>query len=195
MTETEFESWLLRHFAAFPALLQWTEKKEIKAMWPNIRQSWLRVMGDVPFAEAERVTAELERGDLEPPKAWGEHARFVRQKCKSQAAKKVRTRRTVDGMPTFACRDCEDEGILTVFAPTAMADCLQGTLTREQWAAGEWMNPRLGVSVKCDCDAGKMIGQHLIAIDRKMMVPKRGGIQEMFDALETHIAKQKGLSE
>lgn len=181
MTHDEFKRWVATHVAAFPGILEWGKRV---GNWSDVKASWERVLSDVAFDDAARITDLWSKGDLESPKGFGDHARAVRLAAKGFSSKRVKqTRRTIDGTPTYACKDCEDSGVLYVFHPAAMREQEQGILERSYI-----VQIKRALPVKCDCDAGMALKAEMPPrINRKTMVPMVGSVDAMFDRLAEFI--------
>jgi hypothetical protein len=185
LNNSELDNWLRHHSASFPAFAQWYHRQPNRG---DIKGVWERIMADVTLADAIRITDQMASGDMEPPRGFGDHARAVRLAAKGIAAKRVKsTRRVIDGVPTFACRDCEDSGQLLVFHPLSMREMEEHDFKREYL-----LHIRRALPVICDCEAGQIIKvEWPPRLDRRKMVPATGGIDEMFDRLKSFIEEWK----
>lgn len=181
MNQPEFNDWLRHHSASFPSFAQWLHKQPNRG---DIKQVWERIMSDVSLSEAMKATDAMACGDVEPPRGFGDHVRAVRLLAKGYSARRTKpTRRNIDGQPTYACKDCEDSGVLYVFHPKSMREQETGELKRDYMT-----HIGRALPVKCDCEAGKALKAEMPpSINRKTMVPMVGSIDSMFDALKKFI--------
>lgn len=112
MNATEFANWLAKHKAAFGGLAEWI-KTHVESL-----EAWKDCLSDVPYDAACDATRRLNRGEEDPPRAFGDHARAVRRMAldlRHEATERQRRERQyIDGESVVACADCLDTGWVIV---------------------------------------------------------------------------------
>lgn len=145
MTEREFDQWWKAHRAAFLHIDQWlgkmttdgerragfsdrlhrSEIPESEITQGDVLRNWRSALADVSLKAALDVTAAMSRGDIDKPKDWDDHARFVRRHAHDEPAadpqRNLPKGRLIDGEWVYSCSHCEDLGFRDIWHPKSVA--------------------------------------------------------------------------
>jgi hypothetical protein len=135
MTQDEYLDWFRHHLAAFPGLGGWLAKVTsaaedgMKPTRKQIMERWYRALERIPLAKAKAATDAMLAGDLDEPRSFDRHPAAIRAWANGHADRAVKSRHVApDGRETFACLDCLDTGLVTVWHSTAIQAARKGTL-------------------------------------------------------------------
>lgn len=146
MTNVEFVGWLKDHTTRYPGLKRWLEDVGAEATTAE----WLRILRDVPIDEANKASQELvEKPDQ--PRSYERHPVIVKAIAKRMLEQRhaVQTTARFGGdQETYACPDCQDRGIVSIFV--GLSEFRSQFVSRY----GEERGPRLTISVPCSCSLG-----------------------------------------
>lgn len=176
MTEPEFRDWLDYHASGFTGLGKFlaglpavgTEGTPGRS---DVLRRWRWCLRDTDLTDAKAASDLLFSGDEPEPKGFDRHPAAVREIARRLTKRKaapVPTTRIIDGVETFACRDCYDAGLRIVWHPATMQavkegrECVPYTCAvRCQCGAGSryrWMR-EFNSAVDCEPDVTRLSDQ------------------------------------
>lgn len=169
MTDIEFKNWFNRCFrAAFRAVDSWlaklptdSDRGDSEAVTQgDVMRSWRNALRDVTQSEAESVVAEIQRGDIEEPRAFDGFPRTIRAAAKKNRVP-VGREKYINGVRVFSCQKCQDEGTLIVADP------------KDAWAFlhGEPYRPGRAAQCRVACDCGTAKQRKWAINGRQIEVP------------------------
>lgn len=115
MNASEFDSWLSLYFGSFPDTGTWMASLADSS---RTLASWRRALEDVSIESANEVTYRMERGDIEPPKAYERErtAITIRMESKKIVVGRMPERRMNYREERFDCAICQDRGSVTIWS-------------------------------------------------------------------------------
>lgn len=181
MTHDQFHEWLKYHGAAFPEFSSWLANRPRKPTeggkpsQEEVQQAAFRVLYQVDLDDAKAATDAMSCGAEPKPKMYGDHAREIRQIANRERSSRPSVqpwqRRTVDGVETFHCLDCHDDGRVVIWHPR---DVIQRVMDGDPWEE----ITSYDCALRCKCSAGqaKKYGRMpKLVYDSEQMLLRRPG--------------------
>ncbi len=168
MTNDEFQRWFAHHRTCYPRIDAWLGRLKGEYDSKAVLRNWYKALQDVDLEDAMTATDAMFRGDFAEPREWDQHPSTIRKSAKGFAANRRTTTfeskpRFINGEPVYHCRDCLDQGLLTVWHPQSIKAMRDGTFggTFTEYTC----------AVRCTCDAANKYRWIPHVFDDRKMVP------------------------
>lgn len=189
MTLDEFHSWFTYHVARFPGIVVWLKRlpEERKGALParqDVMDAWFEQLAAVSQDAARLATQALAAlQESQQPKAFDRHPSWIAAYGRGQQREQSRQDgrwRFSDGEQTYQCPQCQDTGLLTVYAARTILDAIDGQLS---------LPTAYTTTVACSCGQAKDQDLTVFDRDRMLLYDGRLSCQEELAAIEAFAAR------